>query len=512
MPRLHIARPKMSRKKKAAAIFAAVLTLALLMGGVLAYTDFTQNAINRFRGSGDPDILLHDDFDSKTGDKRVYVENTGSVPMIVRVQFAEFLQVGNDILVGGNSTDKSTWEVHKFTAPNIENCGLISHNYFQWIMSGNQVVFLPGLSEIGYKEYNEGDIGPNGNIAKKTLPYAPVIPIALYVADPDSYDDDYPDGMWVVDEDGWCYWTKGLKSGEATNLLLEKVLIINAPDDSYYYAIDVRLQAANFTESYKLYSGSLDPGDGKYDKDGEKATDDGIIVIEHIINSSGGSGSAHADPMGVDVCGDLVFTPAKLTGAISWSIEPAVPGITVDGSGKVSVAFGVPLGTPFTVKAEKTNGSFELWNNCQVNKRLVLSLINLDPNFEKVIKNGHTIVNAIDGSIYEQVIIDTDGDGILVESEIKAVTSLNVEGTNITSLKGVGYFSELTTLWCTANFTMTSLDVSGLKKLTELYCWGNALTSLILTGSGVSDGSGKASGAILEEIPQLSTDPLVITW
>lgn len=501
MPRLHIARPKMSAKKKIAVICAAVLTLALLMGGVLAYTDFSQNAINRFRGTGDSDILLHDDFDSKTGIKHVYVENTGSSPMLVRVQFAEFFQVGNDILVGGNSTDKNTWVVHKFTTPDFEDCGLVSHKYFQWVMSGNQVVFLPGISEVGYTEYTEGEIGPNGNIAKKTLEYAPVIPIALYVADPDTYDTDYPNGMWVVDVDGWCYWTKGLKSGEATNLLLEKVLKIDSPDDNYYYAIDVRLQAANFTEAYKLYNGSLSPNDPKYDQGGGKATDDGKFVIDRI--SSGPQKLSNPANIIVDVCGNEDMHTA-LSGTVSWSIISSTPGITIDSAGKLAVAFGVPLETPFAIRAEKADGSFEQWDNCQVNDRLVLSLINLDPAFENIIKNGEPT--------FGQAVIDLNGDGILSKAEIEAVKTLNIEATTVASLAGVGYFTQLESLWCTSNIAMTSLDVSGLTKLVELYCWGNNLSTLILTGSGLSDGSAQVAGTTLVELPQMYLNPVTIIW
>jgi hypothetical protein len=66
----------MSAKKKIAAVVAVILTIALLVGGVFAYTDFSQDFINRFRGGNDNDILLHDDFEPGVN-KDVYVENTG---------------------------------------------------------------------------------------------------------------------------------------------------------------------------------------------------------------------------------------------------------------------------------------------------------------------------------------------------------------------------------------------------------------------------------------------------
>ncbi|MCL2655193.1 MAG: hypothetical protein FWD65_05770, partial [Coriobacteriia bacterium] len=98
--------------------------------------------------------------------------------------------------------------------------------------------------------------GGNGNTTEETLASAPVVLLTEYQAHPENYDP--ATGFWILDDtadgNGWCYWSKLLPAGKATNLLLDNVTLDpeNKPDDNYAYNIDVRLQAANKTEAYKL--------------------------------------------------------------------------------------------------------------------------------------------------------------------------------------------------------------------------------------------------------------------
>ncbi|MDR2646758.1 MAG: DUF6273 domain-containing protein, partial [Oscillospiraceae bacterium] len=100
----------------------------------------------------------------------------------------------------------------------------------------------------------------DGSHAKETLPESPVVLVQYYLDHKDELDEAFPEGLWVLDTDGYAYWTQALLPGEATNLLLDNVVLDEnvAPDDNYYYAIDVRLEASNLTESYLLYSGDKD--------------------------------------------------------------------------------------------------------------------------------------------------------------------------------------------------------------------------------------------------------------
>ena len=68
-------------------------------------------------------------------------------------------------------------------------------------------------------------------------------------------------------------------------------------------------------------------------------------------------------------------------------------------------------------------------------------------------------------------------DGVLTEEEIEKITSLNLFDKGISSLKGIEYFTALTTLECQSNL-LTSLDVSNNTALTDLQCGANQLTDL----------------------------------
>ena len=69
---------------------------------------------------------------------------------------------------------------------------------------------------------------------------------------------------------------------------------------------------------------------------------------------------------------------------------------------------------------------------------------------------------------------DTDGDGMLLGSELTEVTEIDVSGTSsvdggITSLTGIEHFTELTSLTCDYNSGITSIDISAFEKLTSLH-------------------------------------------
>jgi len=72
---------------------------------------------------------------------------------------------------------------------------------------------------------------------------------------------------------------------------------------------------------------------------------------------------------------------------------------------------------------------------------------------------------------------DYGSDGVLTDAEIAKVTSINVYSRSIQSLKGIEYFTALTSLSCYDN-QLTSLDVSKNTALQVLRCYSNNLTSL----------------------------------
>ena len=73
---------------------------------------------------------------------------------------------------------------------------------------------------------------------------------------------------------------------------------------------------------------------------------------------------------------------------------------------------------------------------------------------------------------------DTNSDGVLDANEIAAVTTINVYGKEITTLKGIEHFTALKTLYCGDN-QITSLDLSKNTALEDLRAYNNtALKSL----------------------------------
>jgi hypothetical protein len=315
-------RAKISARKLTAVLTAAILTIALLVGGVFAYTDFSQDFINRFRGGNDNDILLHDDFEPGVN-KDVYVENTGETEMIVRVKFTEYLQIGNTPIVGTDPNDKSTWETHLFgeTSPATENCTLETHDYFTWVMSGGTKVYKPGTGEAGNDSFTVGQDFEDGAIAKNTLPANVPISMAEYMANRETYDAEV-NGRWILDVDGYAYWSKLLQPHTATNLLLDNVITAVKPDDNYYYAIDVILEGANKTEAYKL----IDRG----------ATDDGEDLIDGLDGDEENSFSPLLrinTALGTDGQGAVFSLPAYQEGEdyyVDWGdgSEPEHNGVT----------------------------------------------------------------------------------------------------------------------------------------------------------------------------------------
>jgi len=242
------AKRKMSAKKKFAAVTAGVLAAALLIGGAFAWTDFSQSATNRFRGHVDPDVVLHDDFEAGVN-KDVYVENAGdpdtAPDLIVRVKFNEYLQIGENPIVGTDPSDKSTWKTHTFN-PDADSCNLDTHDYYTWEMTGEKKTYKPGTGNTGNYTYTVDQTFPDGTVAKETLAKAAPVTMAEYIATKASYTGP---ARWILDTDGWCYWSELLAPGTATNLLLDDVVrTAKGFDDNHAYFIDVLLEASNATE------------------------------------------------------------------------------------------------------------------------------------------------------------------------------------------------------------------------------------------------------------------------
>lgn len=81
--------------------------------------------------------------------------------------------------------------------------------------------------------------------------------------------------------------------------------------------------------------------------------------------------------------------------------------------------------------------------------------------------------------IYVEDNIDKNHDNFLSAEEVAAVTTIDVFNRNISSLTGIRYFTELTTLDCSNN-SISILDLSNNTKLETLYCNNNKIDTLDL--------------------------------
>ena len=82
--------------------------------------------------------------------------------------------------------------------------------------------------------------------------------------------------------------------------------------------------------------------------------------------------------------------------------------------------------------------------------------------------------------------VDGNDDGLLSTLETRRVSELNCSGCGIADLTGIERFTQLMALNCENN-KLTALDVSKNKLLSEIYCGGNRLATLDLTGLPIKD-------------------------
>ena len=309
----------MNNKIKALVTF--IVIIALFLTGTFAWINFAQEMTNEWEGGGKPGGTTHDDFCKPK--KEVYIENWGSVPLIVRIRLDEYMEIGEgaglkgnfvngswvkntnnhsvSLLNGANINDKSTWQPHIPVAGDPTACDPANpdfHDYWKWTMGGWKFYRMapsPQRETLSYVDQNTSDYNnASGNI-KQTL-NATVLTMDQWKALGS------PVGQyWVIDSDGWAYWAQLLMPGEATGLLLKKVELVNDPDDSYYYAINVIAQMATRNKSgdglnYGNYEDFYSDSTGN-DPD-HSATDDGEDLLNKVVGDGSGNGGGSGSGAG----------------------------------------------------------------------------------------------------------------------------------------------------------------------------------------------------------------------
>ena len=107
-------------------------------------------------------------------------------------------------------------------------------------------------------------------------------------------------------------------------------------------------------------------------------------------------------------------------------------------------------------------------------------IINIpDANFKAKLVSATSSNNVAQDLNYNSIVIDTNGNGEIEESEALVVNTLDVSNSNIASIDGIQYFTNLVNLVCNSNL-ISFINVSQLYNLLALDCSYNNLSSITL--------------------------------
>ena len=309
MRSLHSSRKVRKNKNSLLLVLSAFAVAAVMIGSAFSWNDFGQSRTNRFRGTVEADVTLHDEYNEETGDKDVFVENSGQSSLYVRVRLDEYMEIdGKSFVNTANVRQKSTWTPHTYDSATIENCKQNSisdhlfHDYYAWEMSGAQRNFAEGTPGLVYSKLDvtgKVDINPAGGkptaaasssiimskylklkvLSESQLAIDEGVEAAMSAEDFVIWKAATTSGCWILDdtdtvENGgaWAYWSVALGLGQATNLLLDHVIKTEKePGADWYYGIDVKLQAVTANDF------------GKWNDAGCKITSGAEILVSSWI-------------------------------------------------------------------------------------------------------------------------------------------------------------------------------------------------------------------------------------
>ena len=225
---------KIMKSRRFLTILTICLASALLLTGTYAWQQTVQKT-NEFIGTGGG--VLHDDFNPKTGEKDIYVENISDKPIYVRLKLTEAMNLSDSSWRPG-ALDEF---VHIFEASDAD-CGHSNldsekfHDYFHWIMGG-QKYYMPAKKGPTAADITVYDGSENG---VRVTPYAFIITMSDYLAMQQVDRENFLG--WIYDTDGFAYWSQPLEAdGGVTGLLLHWVNTDpNLDGSNYYYSINVQ--------------------------------------------------------------------------------------------------------------------------------------------------------------------------------------------------------------------------------------------------------------------------------
>ncbi|MDR2650555.1 MAG: hypothetical protein LBB94_12700, partial [Clostridiales bacterium] len=264
----------MNNKRKLLTVITAVSLSGLIISGTFAWASLNSSKINSWTGTGDNSNplyggTLHDDHIDNGENKDVYVENWGQNAIAVRLYLSEYMEIGqgagtkNDPDVNravsidiahpdANINDPLSWTPHIIKSGDTQSTGLngdVFREYWEWNMGGQKYYNpapadkrgVPDADGIDYVDSSSPeDLSPSVSGVRRTLFAEKVITIDEWEQMTDSQQ---IGSYWVIDtEDGAAYWAAPLESGQATGLLIDRVVLKKKPVNAYYYGVNVQAQ------------------------------------------------------------------------------------------------------------------------------------------------------------------------------------------------------------------------------------------------------------------------------
>ena len=275
-------------KNKIRVIVALICALAVVGTSTFAWGQIVAQK-NEFWGRH-KNSHLHDDFNPGTGQKDVYVENTGNVTLYVRVKLDETMNIGSHTWRPQND---SQWVTHTHEDGDPVDCGntnhqgRLFHNYFTWTMGGSKW-YMPA-STTGGSVVQDTNIYDGNTPGAKQTPNAAIVTASEFLA----MNEDAQKAFigWIYSTDGYAYWSQPLPAGEATGLLLHGVSTSNSLNNtSYYYAINVIAEVVDRADAKQMWLFGENSVDGS-PKQPEETSDNGKDTIWIIIGPDGGDGN-----------------------------------------------------------------------------------------------------------------------------------------------------------------------------------------------------------------------------
>ena len=235
---------------------AIVCTIALVVSGTYAWSGIPKTLIlpNARMVTNGPGANLHDDFLAATGEKEVYVENTGDTDVYVRVQLS-------DLLIKYTSVAPARPVYNLYKPDNLGQAGNQFSEGFVWNFGNSDPYDYTSITAstewatAGTRAVADNLVGDQRGdaISESTivelceLPKDKVAPAGIVIKMTDYWNPSFDVQResffgWVYDVDGYAYWSQALPAGETTSLLIDSITLPEKGESTYYYAINVDME------------------------------------------------------------------------------------------------------------------------------------------------------------------------------------------------------------------------------------------------------------------------------